>query len=99
MHAEAAEHLEQDRQEFFSDPANVRKMTQRLQAGHRDALRDIAREIRAAGIYSRKTPLCQVEMALLRRLHNTCSSTVTWHTFIQTTVGLGWFHTGDRRAA
>lgn len=97
-HAEAGEHLRKDRDSFFSNIENVREIVRRLRVGHSKALRDIAREIRAKGIYSRKTALCQVEVMLLKRLHHEHMPTVKWDAFVRTTVGLGWLK-DERRAA
>jgi hypothetical protein len=97
-HAEAGEYLKKDRDCFFSNPANISEIITRLQCGHAKALRDLAREIRAKGIYSRKTALCQVELALLKRVRLAHAPTATWMSFVRGTVGLGWLK-DDRKAA
>lgn len=90
IHAEAAAHLYAVRAAFFANRKNARTMFRRMKKGHSQALREIAREIRDAGIYSRKTALRQVEFALLARLHSEYHPSQPWSDFTRETVGLGW---------
>jgi hypothetical protein len=96
IHEEAGERLHANRGDFFIQ--NHREIVRRLQLGHTKALRAIAREIRAAGIYSRKTALCQVEHMLMCRLYRLRRQQSSWTEFVRTTVGLGWLGE-ERRAA
>lgn len=97
QYTEAAEHLWRDRESFFSNPRNAEEMRERLVAGKLETLRDIARELRRHGVYSRKTALCKIEFALLKRLHIMLNPGMKWENFVSQTVGMGWFHEARHR--
>lgn len=87
--SEAASALYIERERVFR--RGQPEMLRRIRAGGLEGLRDLALELRARGVYSRKIAPSAIEHAILCRLHAVDETERTWRQFIAGTVGLAWF--------